>query len=112
MVAGKANFAFAADLKPFAAVQSGSMVLLAKGAPHPNAVKLVVKWIMGDADVGPGFELWHDPGVLPGRPDMPLPGGTTIDWDTVEEKFISIDPDYVYSNMPAVRDFWVSNLLE
>lgn len=89
---------------------SGSMypvfVCVASRAPHPNAAKLMVRWMMGDEKGGQGFRPYYLEGDYPARTDVPLPDGVSPAKDL---GIVAIDPAWVYEHGLEIRDFWIAN---
>jgi iron(III) transport system substrate-binding protein len=100
------SLAFARGVKPAVGVTYPSLVGLANRAPHPNAAKLMIRWMMGDEEGGQGYRPYYLEGDYPVRSDVPLPPGLP----TIEELGVwRIDPTWLYDNALAVRDFWIAN---
>ena len=101
----KLQFDVAYDLQPVAAVNTGVLLALPSYAPHPNAAKLLIRWLMGDAKGGEGFKPYSVLGDAPTRSDQPLPSGMRA----IEHRWYA-DAAYVWANGRAILDFWVANL--
>ena len=52
------------------AMLAPTMLNIAFGAPHPNAAKLLIHWLMGDTEGGAGMTPWFLPGNYPTRTDV------------------------------------------
>lgn len=75
-------------------------------APHPNGAKLLIRWMMGEADgKGKGFEPFNTVGGWSARKDVPLAEGNIPFEETL---VFDTDYDYVYDNISNVQDFWLS----
>lgn len=75
-------------------------------APHPAAAKLLVRWIMGEADgQGEGFIPFNSPGGWSSRSSVP-PAEDTMPINEVP--ILNADYDYIYNNLQSVSDFWLS----
>jgi len=83
-----------------------NFLVMANQAPHPNAGKLLIQWILGDAEGGAGMAPWRVPGQWTSRSDVPstLPGMTIEDLRDVSW---FLDPEWIYTNGLQVRDFWL-----
>jgi iron(III) transport system substrate-binding protein len=101
----KLQFDIAYDLQPVGAVTTGVMLAVPSYAPHPNAAKLLVRWLMGDAKGGEGYKPYFVLGDAPTRSDQPLPPGMRL----IERRWYT-DPAYVWANGRAILDFWLANL--
>jgi len=84
---------------------------IANQAPHPNAAKLLIKWMKGDATGGQGFTPFFVPGDYSTRTDAPAPEGAKP-WNEVKDMVWTAanDTPYIYQNAIAVRDFWIANI--
>ncbi|QQO08544.1 ABC transporter substrate-binding protein [Breznakiella homolactica] len=95
----------AADMSPATSLSRQTNVYIVNEAPHPNAAKLMVRWLLGEADgKGPGFNPWNTEGGWPVRDDVPSANSTSL----AENKFWAPDPEFYYYNIPDIRDFWIS----
>lgn len=101
----KLQFDVAYDLQPVAAVTTGVLLAIPSYAPHPNAAKLLIRWLMGDAKGGEGYKPYFVLGDAPTRSDQRLPSGMR----NIERRWYA-DPAYVWANRRAILDFWVANL--
>jgi iron(III) transport system substrate-binding protein len=100
------RLAFVMGLRPAVGVTYPSIVALAARAPHPNAAKLMVRWMMGDQNGGLGYAPYYLEGDYPTRTDVPLPPGLT---SRAELGVWPVSVDWLYDNALAVRDYWVVN---
>lgn len=84
---------------------------IANQAPHPNAAKLLIKWMKGDASGGQGFTPFYVPGDYSTRTDAPAPEGAKP-WGEVKDMVWTgaNDTPYIYENAITVRDFWIANI--
>lgn len=82
------------DLAPVAAITSPTALVIADGAPHPNAAMLLIKYMMED-----GFWPWNEPGDYAARSDVVAQQAADYGLPALEDlsKWI-IDPDYVYNS--------------
>jgi iron(III) transport system substrate-binding protein len=84
---------------------------IANQAPHPNAAKLLIRWMKGDAAGGQGFTPFFVPGDYSTRTDAPAPEGAKPLSEILSQVWSgSKDIGYIYQNAIAVRDFWIANL--
>lgn len=75
-------------------------------APHPNGAKLLIRWMMGEADgKGKGFDPFNTIGGWSARSDVPLAKGNV---PMSETTLFNMDYDYIYDNLSDVQDFWLS----
>jgi iron(III) transport system substrate-binding protein len=108
---GKSNFEPVLELEPIAGAYDGLSVLMANMAPHPNAAKLVIRWMYGDSEGGAGYTPWYTSGLIPARNDVSTPDYTPVDLEILTSKFWRYDYDWVYNNLPTMRDFWTAHIV-
>jgi iron(III) transport system substrate-binding protein len=114
--------ALAENLDPVAKLIYPTYVGIGRQAPHPNAAKLFIAFLMGSTDLtadsvleqpyneGASAELlkgmapYFDPGSKSPRDDAPLPKGGEA-WSRM--KAWTTDPDFMWREGPKVRDFWI-----
>ena len=101
----KLQFEVAYDLQPVGAVNTGVLLAVPSYAPHPNAAKLLIRWLMGDAKGGEGYKPYSVLGDAPTRSDQPLPSGMRA----IEHRWYA-DAAYVWANGRVILDFWLANL--
>jgi iron(III) transport system substrate-binding protein len=101
----KLQFEVAYDLQPVGAVTTGVLLAVPSYAPHPNAAKLLIRWLMGDAKGGEGYKPYSVLGDAPTRSDQPLPSGMRA----IEHRWYA-DAAYVWANGRVILDFWLANL--
>ncbi len=113
-----------ADLKPVAGVASATYLGIGALAPHPNAAKLFIRYVMGSDEIRPdmeipkpykkgrGFELlqglapYYQAGSHITRNDVPTVPGVR-DWKTI--KWWHVDGDFIRKNRAKIQDFWLKN---
>jgi iron(III) transport system substrate-binding protein len=82
---------------------------IAYKAPHPNAAKLLIRWILGDEKGGSGFAPWFTPGNLPTRTDIkrvpPHPFNPKLSWRVKDLNTWLPDPKGVWEKQREVLDF-------
>ena len=99
------KLAIAWKLKPKVGITKENYLAMANKAPHPNAAKLMIRWMLGDAQGGAGMKPWFVPGQWASRRDVkPL---LDITLDDLQKYTWYIDPKYVYEEGLQVRDFWL-----
>ncbi len=103
----KSVFDVAYDLQPAMGIATEVVIVLVNRARHPNAAKLLVRWLMGDEKGGQGYRPYFVLGDIPVRTDQPAPKGSK----TLRELNVWMaDPKYVWDNGQEIRDFWLSHL--
>ncbi len=103
----KLAFEVAYDLQPVMGVATEVVVAIVNRTKHPNAAKLLVRWMMGDEKGGQGYQPYFVLGDLPTRTDQPAPKGSRALKDL---NVWTADPQYVWSRGQEIRDFWLSSL--
>ncbi|RTE10775.1 ABC transporter substrate-binding protein [Paenibacillus whitsoniae] len=94
------------DLKPKLSVVDEGLLLVANKAPHPNAAKLLMRWIAGEADgKGEGTVPFNEVGSWMTRSDVATKNAKKVNeinvWQYDSEKFYPIYQDVV--------NFWIKN---
>ncbi len=110
------------DLDPVAKIIYPTYVAIARQAPHPNAAKLLIAYLLGSTELSleskleqpynegrsaellQGLAPYFDPGSKSPRSDVPFPQGGEA-WKQM--KAWTVDPDFMWSEGPKVRDFWI-----
>lgn len=108
---GEYQFEILWDLTPSAGYVNATALAVVGYAPHPNAAKLLVNWLMGGGDEDHiGFEPWNVPGNFPVRTDMEVPAP----FKPVEEYnywyWYEIDGDEAYDLNVEMMDFWLTHM--
>lgn len=108
-VAKGLKLAIAWDLVPTAGLTKFNYIFIANMAPHPNAAKLLIRWMLGDANGGAGYEPWYVAGQWSPRSDMSLPSPELVDLALSDLGALTwfVDPDWVYEHGLEVQDFWL-----
>lgn len=114
--------AYLADLDPAAKWVYPTYTAIANRAPHPNAAKVFTAYLLGSLELnessvlekpfteGASMELlqglapYYDPGSVSPRDDVPLPPGGEA-WS--EMKGWTVSADFMQSEGPKLRDFWL-----
>lgn len=94
------------DKTPTTAI-SFMIAQVADKAPHPNAAKLFVRFIAGEADhSGDGLKPFLTAGSYPVFPGASVEGIEMPDFDSIPK--FDLDLDYYYDNYYDVYDYWIS----
>jgi hypothetical protein len=90
-------------IEPYVGIPATNVIYIVDNCPHPNAAKLLVRWMMGEADgTGEGNKPWQTLGGWSVRDDIPDTEGMA----TLEEmNIVPADPVYVYENVSDLIDF-------
>ena len=110
------------DLDPISAVFYPTYFAIARQAPHPNAAKLFIAFLLASPDInsdtvlappyneGRSLELlqglipYYQAGERSPRDDVPAPPGGEI-WFELDAW--SVDPEFMWYDGPKVQDFWI-----
>ncbi len=101
-------------LFPIAGTTKSNFLAVANLAPHPNAAKLLIRFMLGDANGGAGFAPFFVAGQWSPREDVPakLPTPSILRWvmtlDELRTKTWFYDYDWLYTHIVEVQDFWLS----
>ena len=114
--------AIISDLDPVSRMVYPNFMSIGANAPHPNAAKVLIAYLLGSPDItldtklekpyieGASFDLlqglapYHDAGSVSPRSDVPLPLGGEI-WD--EMVGWNVSADFMWQQGPRLRDFWL-----
>lgn len=114
--------AIMSDLDPVARLVYPNFMSIGANAPHPNAAKVLIAYLLGSPEInidtnlekpyleGASFDLlqglapYHDAGSVSPRSDVPLPQGGEI-WD--EMKGWNVSAKFMWEQGPRLRDFWM-----
>jgi iron(III) transport system substrate-binding protein len=106
---GNLKFRPFTKLKPRIGTLYPSMINFAYKAPHPNATKLLIHWLMGDEKGAAGFTPWFVPGYWPARTDVkgasPHPFNPKLSWPLQDLKFWFIDAKGLWEKQKEVLGF-------
>lgn len=95
------------DVEPVASYLSKQTISIPLFSEHPNAAKLLIKWLYGDENGMEGYKPFFDLGTWSARSDVPQP------FDQKELKDMSLwveDAPWLYTNIVRFRDFWIQNM--
>ncbi|MBF9235252.1 ABC transporter substrate-binding protein [Microvirga alba] len=111
------------DLQPAALFAYPTYVAVAGQAPHPNAAKLYVAFLMGSKDLNEKSELkqpfrsgasadllqgmaaFYQIGTFSPRTDVPPPPNSEM-WPKARK--LSASPEFVKDNIAKISDFWTA----
>ena len=90
-------------IEPYVGIPATNVIYIVDNCPHPNAAKLLVRWMLGEADgTGAGNHPFQTLGGWSVRDDI----ADTEGMCTLEEmNIIPEDPVYVYENIADLIDF-------
>jgi len=101
------------ELKPAVGMLYPSLQNIAYKAPHPNAAKLMIKYLNGDEYGGLGLAPWFQEGNWPARQDIKVghshPVLGEINWPLDQINFWIMDPHAIWELQQDVQDWWMLN---
>ena len=100
------KLAIGLNIQPKTGLTKRNFLALANQAPHPNAAKLLIQWLLGDSQGGAGMTQWNIPGQWPSRSDVPPVASPKL--EEILETTWFLDPDWIYEHGLEVRDFWLT----
>jgi iron(III) transport system substrate-binding protein len=94
------------NITPATSLQNQNNLYVVDHAPHPNAAKLLLRWMIGGTDgQAEGFNPFNTLGGWSVRDDVtPAKGNPPL----AELKTFEGDPNFLYANVPDIKDFWIS----
>jgi iron(III) transport system substrate-binding protein len=96
-------------LKPSMGMQYPILLNIAYKAPHPNAAKLLIRWLFGDEKGGGGNAPWFTPGYFPTRTDIkkgaPHPYNPKLSWNLEDLNFWLMDAKGVWEKQEEVLNY-------
>jgi iron(III) transport system substrate-binding protein len=97
------------DLKPRMGIVKPVSLNVTYKAPHPNAAKILIRWLLGDEKGGSGFAPWFHPGRLPTRTDIkegaPHPFNPKLSWTLKDLDLWFIDAQGMWKEKRKVLNF-------
>ena len=103
---GELNMMPCFGMEPVMGIFKTSFLGIANNAPHPNAAKLFIKFILSEA----GFEPWNEIGSYPAAEGLPV-NEDNIPLAELLPQVWEMDPIFDWENVSKVRDFWAASLL-
>ncbi|HOX31042.1 MAG TPA: extracellular solute-binding protein [Spirochaetales bacterium] len=92
-------------LKPRSSTGNPAYLCMVEGGQHPNAAKLLIRYMAGEADgKADGYKPFDVEGSWPTRSDMVTKSKTPLS----EMKLWAEDAKYNYPNTVKVTNFWLS----
>ncbi len=101
------KFAFTEKTTPVSGFSLNVVELVINKAPHPNAAKLMLRYMLGDEKGGEGYTPYYVAGNFSVRTDVPPIEGLK---PITEMKVWSASPEFVWNEGQQVLDFWTANL--
>jgi iron(III) transport system substrate-binding protein len=103
---GELNMMPCFDLNPVMGIFKTSFLGIATNAPHPNAAKLFIRFILTEE----GFDPWNKLGTYPAVESIPV-NEDNLPIDQLMPQVWEMDPIFDWNNVSKVRDFWAASVL-
>ena len=103
---GELNMAPCFGMEPIMGIFKTSFLAIANNAPHPNAAKLFIRFILSEA----GFDPWNEIGSYPAAQGIPV-NEDNMPLEELMPQVWEMDPIFDWENVSKVRDFWAASLL-
>jgi len=103
---GELNMAPCFGLNPVMGIFKTSFLGIANNAPHPNAAKLFIRFILSEE----GYDPWNKIGTYPAVQGLPV-HEDNMPLDELLTQVWEMDPIFDWENVSKVRDFWAASLL-
>ena len=103
---GELNMAPCFGMKPVMGIFKTSFLAVANNAPHPNAAKLFIRFILSET----GFAPWNELGSYPAAEGIPV-NKDNLPLAELKPQVWEMDPIFDWENVSKVRDFWAATLL-
>ncbi len=103
---GELNMKPCFGLTPVMGIFKTSFLGIANNAPHPNAAKLFIRFILSEA----GFAPWNEVGTYAAATGLPV-NENNIPIDELKAQVWEMDPIFDWNNVSKFRDFWAATLL-
>jgi iron(III) transport system substrate-binding protein len=92
------------DIKPKTSVPDAGYLFIANKAPHEDAAKLFIRWMMGETDgKGEGLDSFNELGSWVPRSDVQTKNDIPFEQLTLWP----FEGESLYNTAPKVRDFWI-----
>lgn len=101
-----AKLGIAWEMEPKIGITKSNHLVMAANAPHPNAAKLLIRYLLGDSDGGGGMRPFNVPGGWSSRSDVAPEGD--IHLEQLRDFTWFLDYDFIYNYGLPVRDFWMT----
>lgn len=99
------HIAIATELTPVVGMANPNSLIMVQDCPHPNAAKLLIRWIAGEKDgTGAGYDGFKVVGGWPTRYN----GVNVSDQPLSDLKYWVDDRAYMYKNGLKLRDAWLA----
>jgi iron(III) transport system substrate-binding protein len=103
---GELNMKPCFDMNPVMGIFKTSFLAIANKAPHPNAAKLFIRFMLSPE----GFAPWNELGTYPAAEGIPV-NEENLPLAELLPQVWEMDPLFDWNNVSKVRDFWAASLL-
>lgn len=103
---GELNMMPCFGMEPVMGIFKTSFLGIANNAPHPNAAKLFIRFILSEA----GYAPWNEIGTYPAVEGLPV-FEDNLPLDELLPQVWEMDPIFDWENVSKVRDFWAASVL-
>jgi iron(III) transport system substrate-binding protein len=103
---GELNMSPCFGLEPVMGIFKTSFLGIANNAPHPNAAKLFIRFMLTEE----GFDPWLKIGTYPAAEGLPV-HEDNLPLDELLTQVWEMDPIFDWENVSKVRDFWAAEIL-
>src|SRR4030042_6700327 len=103
---GELNMAPCFGMEPVMGIFKTSFLAIATNAPHPNAAKLFIRFILSEA----GYAPWNEIGTYPAVEGLPV-FEDNLPLAELLPQVWEMDPVFDWENVSKVRDFWAAAVL-
>ena len=103
---GELNMMPCFGMKPIMGIFKTSFLGIANNAPHPNAAKLFIRFILSEA----GYAPWNEIGTYPAVEGLPT-NENNLPLAELLPQVWEMDPIFDWENVSKVRDFWAASVL-
>ncbi len=105
-LAGELNMMPCFGMKPVMGIFKTSFLGIAANAPHPNAAKLFIRFILSEE----GFAPWNELGTYPAAEGLSV-NEENLPIAELLPQVWEMDPIFDWNNVSKVRDFWAASML-
>jgi iron(III) transport system substrate-binding protein len=103
---GELNMSPCFGMEPVMGIFKTSFLGIANNAPHPNAAKLFIRFILSEE----GYDPWNKIGTYPAVEGLPT-HEDNLPLDELLSQVWEMDPVFDWENVSKVRDFWAAEIL-
>ncbi|MCE5258271.1 MAG: ABC transporter substrate-binding protein [Chloroflexi bacterium] len=98
-------------MQPFVGWLERSYISIADQAPHPEAAKLAIRWLLGDSPCERGWKTWCLAGFYSYNKDIPDPEGLPSSRELLP-RLIDLSPRYAYEHQVDIEGWITLQLID